>query len=84
MKKIEGTISIGKANAHYYAIRLRQRREQLKLSQRKLAELSGIKQPMIARIEKCKSIPKLDTFIRLAMALDYCFDFIDLKEKNNE
>lgn len=80
MKKILGTISIEKANAYYFATRLRQRREQLKLSQRKFAELSGIKQPMIARIEEFKSIPRLDTFIRLTMALDYYIDFIDLKE----
>lgn len=80
MKKIIGTISIEKANAHYYAFRLKHRREQLKLSQRKLAELSGIKQPMIARIERLKTIPKLDTFIRIAMALDYYIDFIDLND----
>ena len=44
------------------------------LSQRDLAKLCGVKQPMIARIESADSIPQLDTLLRIAVALD-----IDLK-----
>lgn len=40
-------------------------RESQGLSQRDLAELSGIKQPAIARMESMKSIPKIDTLCEL-------------------
>ena len=39
-------------------------RESQGLSQRDLAELSGIKQPAIARMESMKSIPKIDTLFK--------------------
>ena len=42
----------------------------LKMTQRDLADMTGIKQPMIARIEQLESIPRLDTFLRLANNLD--------------
>ena len=40
------------------------------MTQREIAEVVGIKQPMIARIEKLESIPRLDTFIKMADKLD--------------
>ena len=40
------------------------------LSQRELADLSGIKQPAIARMESLKAIPRLDTLVRIAEALN--------------
>lgn len=43
----------------------------LGITQRDLAEASGIKQPMIARIEKLESIPRLDTFIRILDNLNF-------------
>ncbi len=43
----------------------------LDMTQRDLAELTGIKQPMIARIEKLESIPRLDTFLRMVDKLDF-------------
>jgi|GEM_PF-2792054 len=39
------------------------------LSQRELAEMTGIKQPMIARFENAEMMPRLDTFIRITDAL---------------
>lgn len=51
-------------------IQMVKRRVELNLSQRDLAKLSGIKQPMIARIERMDSIPRLDTIIKLFDALD--------------
>ncbi len=45
------------------------RRVELNMSQRDLALKSGIKQPMIARIEKMSSIPRIDTLIKLFSAL---------------
>ncbi len=39
------------------------------ISQRELASLSGIAQPVIARIEKGTSSPNLETLVRLLSAL---------------
>ena len=39
------------------------------LSQRQLAELAGIKQPMIARIESKRACPSIDTLNTIARAL---------------
>lgn len=49
---------------------LSKERVKSKVSQRELAEKSGIKQANIARIEKLQIIPRLDTLIRLAKALN--------------
>ena len=46
------------------------RRLELNMTQRDLAEKTGIKQPMIARIERMDSIPRLDTLVKLFTALD--------------
>lgn len=46
-------------------------RESQGLSQRDLAELSGIKQPAIARMESMKSIPKIDTLFKILAPLGY-------------
>lgn len=56
-------------------VKLISKRIELKMSQRQLAEKAGIKQPMIARIEKFESIPRLDTLIRLANALSLTITF---------
>lgn len=46
-------------------------REEKGLSQRDLAELSGIKQPAIARMESMKTIPKIDTLFKILAPLGY-------------
>ena len=62
-------------------IQLITRRLNLNMSQRDLAKITGIKQPMIARIEKFDSIPRLDTIVKMAYALGMAikFDSIDKK-----
>ena len=45
------------------------RRQELGISQRALAEMCGIPQSSVARIETLKTTPKLDTLIRLMQAL---------------
>ncbi len=50
-------------------VQLINRRLELGITQRQLAAKSEIKQPMIARIEKFESIPRIDTVVKLADAL---------------
>lgn len=58
-------------------------RIKLNISQRKLAEMTGIKQPMIARIERYDSIPRLDTLVKIASALGITLSF-NKKNDSNE
>lgn len=46
-------------------------REQKGLSQKELAELSGVKQPAIARLESMKAIPQIDTLFKVLKPLGY-------------
>ena len=47
------------------------RRLELNISQRTLAKMTGIKQPMIARIEQFEVTPRIDTIVNISKALDY-------------
>ena len=49
------------------------------LTQRKLEELSGVKQPVIARMEKGTTNPQLDTVIKLLAPLGKTLAVVDLK-----
>ena len=44
-------------------------RNEGKLSQRQLEQMSGVKQPMIARIEKGDTDPRLNTILRMLAPL---------------
>ena len=46
------------------------KRHELNITQRDLAVMTGIKQPMIARIERLSVMPRLDTLVTLLSALD--------------
>jgi DNA-binding XRE family transcriptional regulator len=48
------------------------------LSQRELAELSGLKQPAIARLESCQSTPQIDTLIKALRPLGYTISLTEL------
>lgn len=54
-------------------------REAKGLSQRELAKLSGVKQPVIARMEALRSNPQLDTVLKLLVSLGYTLDIVPLK-----
>ena len=54
-------------------------REEKGISQKKLEELSGIKQPMIARIEKGKAVPNTDTLIKLLFPLGKTLAIVPLE-----
>ena len=44
-------------------------RQELGISQKKLEELSGVKQPVIARMERGASIPQVDTLLKVLAPL---------------
>ena len=48
------------------------------ISQRKLEEMTGIKQSVIARMETGKSSPKLETIVKILFALGKTFVITDL------
>ena len=53
-------------------------RKEKGLSQRDLAELSGVKQPAIARLESMQSTPKIDTLIRILNPLGYTLSIVSI------
>jgi len=56
-------------------------REQKGLSQRELAELSGVKQPAIARLESLKVTPQIDTLFKVLYPLGYTLEIVPIEEK---
>jgi transcriptional regulator with XRE-family HTH domain len=71
------------AAGHYYAAIAAQvatRRIERRLSQRELAELCDTTQSAIARLERGKRPPRIDTLLRIAAALD-CELTIDLRPR---
>lgn len=46
-------------------------REQKGLSQKELADLAGVKQPAIARLESMKTTPQIDTLFKVLKPLGY-------------
>lgn len=58
-------------------------RETRGLSQRELAEISGVKQPAIARIESMKSTPQLDTLLKVLVPLGYTLKIVPLKPNSH-
>jgi transcriptional regulator with XRE-family HTH domain len=56
-------------------------RKELGVSQHKLAELSGIKQPMIARIEHGYTMPRIDLIIKLLIPLGKKLVIVPLEYK---
>lgn len=51
-------------------------REAKGLSQRDLAELSGVKQPAIARLESMRSTPQIDTLFKVLSPLGYTISIV--------
>lgn len=56
-------------------------REEQGLSQRELAELSGIKQPAIARMESLRSTPQIDTMLKVLVPLGYTLQIVPLQKR---
>lgn len=54
-------------------------RKEKNISQRDLEKLSGVKQPVIARIEKGENSPQINTLLKLLAAMDKTLAIIPLK-----
>ncbi|MBQ2275915.1 MAG: helix-turn-helix transcriptional regulator [Lachnospiraceae bacterium] len=57
-------------------------REAKGLSQRELAQISGVKQPAIARMESMKSTPQIDTLLKVLVPLGYTLEIVPLQRKS--
>lgn len=55
-------------------------RRKSKLTQRELSKKSGIKQPVIARIEKCVNSPQTNTLIKLLYPMGYTLRVVPLED----
>ena len=56
-------------------------REEKGLSQRELAEISGVKQPAIARLESMKATPQIDTLFKVLYPLGYTIEIVPLNNQ---
>lgn len=54
-------------------------RQEQGISQRQLEELSGVKQPQIARMEKGDSNPQLDTLLKVLAAMGKTLAIVPIK-----
>ncbi len=59
-----------------------QAREEKGLSQRELAEMSGLKQPAIARLESLKATPQIDTLFKVLYPLGYTIEIVPLRHES--
>jgi len=59
-------------------------RESNELTQQELAKLAGLKQPALARIEKMKVSPRIDTIIKVLQPLGFTLGVVPLNEINNK
>lgn len=56
-------------------------RNEHKITQKQLGELSGIKQPMIARIENGDTMPRVDTLLKLLEPMGLTLKIVPIKRK---
>ena len=63
------------------ADKVAERRQEMGLSQRELAEIVGTTQSAIARLERGGRPPRIDTLLRIADALD-CDHLVELKPRS--
>lgn len=57
-------------------------RQEKGISQKKLEELSGVKQPVIARMESGKTSPQLDTVLKVLAPLGKTLAIVPLKDNH--
>jgi predicted transcriptional regulator len=80
IERVRERLATGDRGWFFAAIaeRVAERRVQMNLSQRELAELCGTTQSAIARLERGGRPPRIDTLLRIAEALD-CDLLVELK-----
>lgn len=54
-------------------------REKCGLTQKQLAELSGVKQPVIARLEKATHSPQMDSLLRILRPMGYTLKVVPIE-----
>lgn len=54
-------------------------REAKGLSQRELADICGVKQPAIARIESMRVTPQIDTLVKILQPLGYSLQIVPIE-----
>lgn len=59
-------------------------RQEKGISQKKLEELSGVKQPVIARMEKGSTSPQLDTILKVLAPLGKTLAIVPLETVNRQ
>lgn len=57
-----------------------QARNEQRITQKQLEEMSGVRQPVIARIEKGRSIPQIDTFLKVLKPLGLTLAVVPLEK----
>jgi ribosome-binding protein aMBF1 (putative translation factor) len=60
-------------------IKLVNARKERGISQKKLEELSGVKQPIIARMEKGSTSPQIDTVLKVLAPLGMTLEVVPIK-----
>ena len=56
-------------------------REEKDLTQRELAKICGVKQPVIARLEKAVHSPQLDSLLRVLVPMGYSLQIVPIVKK---
>ena len=56
-------------------------RQEKGISQKRLEEMSGVKQPIIARMERGKTSPQIDTVLRVLAPLGLTLKVVPLQSK---
>ena len=70
MNKAEEAFNFAQSEQKKIVAEIVQTRQAKNISQRKLSELSGVKQPIIARMEKGTTDPQLETVLKVLHPLD--------------
>ena len=63
-------------------IELARARQERGISQKKLEELSGVKQPVIARMERGITSPQLDTMLKVLAPLGKTLAIVPIQDKS--
>lgn len=63
-----------------FLLELIEARKEKGISQKELEELSGVRQPVIARVEKGTSIPNLNTVLKILLPLGKTLKIVPLEK----